>query len=126
PRRGAAIVDLPLNLGIGRAVQAGFKYAVFWGADVALQLDGDGQHPAFEIPHIVEPILLGKADVVVGSRYVEGAGGNVSNSLRQAGTLFFSWLLKMTVGLDIADTTSGFRAFSTDATEFLARCYPDD
>jgi glycosyltransferase involved in cell wall biosynthesis len=126
PRLGAATIDLPLNLGIGRAVQAGFKYAVIWGADVTLQLDGDGQHPAFEIPHIVGPILTRMADVVVGSRYVEGAGGNVSNGLRQAGTYFFSWLLKVLAGLDIMDTTSGFRAFSADATEFLSRCYPDD
>lgn len=126
PRYGARIITLPLNLGIGRAVQTGFRFATAWGADVSLQLDGDGQHPAHEIPMIVTPILAGQADVIVGSRYVRGAGGNVSSQLRQAGTLFFSKLLRVLTGAKIIDTTSGFRAFSRDATDFLARYYPDD
>lgn len=126
PEYGAAVINLPLNLGIGRAVQAGFQLAAQWGADVALQLDGDGQHPSGEIPAIVEPILLGRAEVVVGSRYLKGAGGNVSSSLRQVGTLFFSWLLRLVARVDVSDSTSGFRAFSADATDFLSRCYPDD
>lgn len=126
PRYGAVAISLPLNLGIGRAVQTGLKYAVRWGADVSLQLDGDGQHPSSEIPNIVCPILARKSDVVVGSRYVAGAGGNVSSSLRQAGTYFFSALLRLLVGARIKDTTSGFRAFSREATEYLSCYYPDD
>ncbi|MCM2321948.1 MAG: glycosyltransferase family 2 protein [Oligoflexia bacterium] len=122
----ACFVSLPLNLGIGRAVQAGLKMAVRLGADVTLQLDGDGQHPAEQIPLLAGPILAGKVDVAVGSRYLPGAGGNVSTSLRQAGTWFFSRLLRLLVGVDIKDVTSGFRAFSADATEFLSRYYPDD
>lgn len=125
-RYGAKTISLPINLGIGRAVQTGFRYAVQLGADVTLQLDGDGQHPAEQIPSIVLPVLSGKADVVVGSRYVKGAGGNVSSTLRQAGTLFFSKLLQILVGVRILDTTSGFRAFNAEATEFLSRYYPDD
>ncbi len=125
-RYGAHAIQLPLNLGIGRAVQTGFKYALRLRADVTFQLDGDGQHPAREIPRIAELILSGKTDVVVGSRYVEGAGGNVSSGLRQFGTAFFSALLKALVGLRIKDSTSGFRAFSLEATEFLSRYYPDD
>lgn len=123
---GAIYVTLPVNLGIGRAVQTGFMYAVRWGADVALQLDGDGQHPTSQIPEIVGPVLAGRADVVVGSRYVRGAGGNVSTSLRQVGTWFFSRLLRLLVGIDVADTTSGFRAFSREASDFISRYYPDD
>lgn len=126
PEYSAHVITLPLNLGIGRAVQSGFKYAVRIGADVSLQLDGDGQHPTHEIPLIVCPILAGQSDVVVGSRYAKGAGGNVSSSLRQAGTWFFSRLLKTLVNVEITDATSGFRAFSSEATDFLARYYPDD
>lgn len=126
PIYGAQAVSLPLNLGIGRAVQTGLRYAVRWGADVALQLDGDGQHPAEQVPQIVCPILAGNAEVVVGSRYVKGAGGNVSSALRQAGTWFFYRLLKMLTGNEIKDATSGFRAFSAEATDFLSRYYPDD
>ena len=126
PLYGAAVVTLPLNLGIGRAVQAGFRYASRIGVDVALQLDGDGQHPALEIPSIVEPILAGECDVAVGSRYLQGAGGNVSSQLRQAGTFFFSKLLWVLVRVKIADTTSGFRAFGPEAADFVARYYPDD
>ncbi len=126
PLYNAHAIHLPLNLGIGRAVQTGFKYAVRWGADVTLQLDGDGQHPADQIPILVGPILARETDVAIGSRYIPGAGGNVSSSLRQAGTLFFSKLLQMLLGIQIKDTTSGFRAFSHEATEFLSRYYPDD
>ena len=122
----AQAINLPLNLGIGRAVQTGFRFATAWGADVTLQLDGDGQHPPEQIPSIVEPILSGKFDVVVGSRYLAGAGGNVSSSLRQAGTIFFSCLLKILVGVKISDTTSGFRAFDRESADFISRYYPDD
>lgn len=122
----ADVVHLPVNLGIGRAVQTGFRMAVRWGADVTLQLDGDGQHPAGEIPKIVAPVLSGESDVVVGSRYVAGAGGNVSTKLRQFGTWFFSRLLRVLVGARIEDTTSGFRAFGAEAVDLLARHYPDD
>jgi glycosyltransferase involved in cell wall biosynthesis len=125
-RYGARYISLPQNIGIGGAVQTGFRSAVRWGADVTLQLDGDGQHPAAGIPAIVEPVLARKADVVVGSRYVEGAGGNVSTSFRQAGTRFFSWLLRCLAGVRVRDATSGFRAFGAEAAEFIARDYPDD
>ena len=126
PRYGAYIVNLPLNVGIGCTVQAGFQFAQLWYPDVTLQLDGDGQHPASQIPFVVQPILSGQADVVVGSRYVEGAGGNVSSSLRQLGTRFFSLLLKILVGVKIADVTSGFRAFNAEAAQFISKVYPDD
>ncbi|MCM2280093.1 MAG: glycosyltransferase family 2 protein [Oligoflexia bacterium] len=123
---GARFISLPLNVGIGRAVQTGLKLAVRLRAQVVLQLDGDGQHPAEQIPVIVGPVLSGKTEVAVGSRYVAGAGGNVSTRLRQAGTWFFSRLIKLLVGISVQDVTSGFRAFSGDAAEFLSRCYPDD
>jgi len=126
PKYQAYFINLPLNLGIGRTVQAGIQHAVRWGADVTLQLDGDGQHPAEQIPTIVCPILAGRSDVVIGSRYVKGAGGNVSSLARQLGTWFFSILLRTLVRARIQDTTSGFRAFTWEAADFLARYYPDD
>jgi hypothetical protein len=123
---GAYAIHLPLNLGIGRAVQTGLLQALSWNVDVAVQLDGDGQHPATQLTNLINPILEGKTDVTVGSRYLRGAGGNVSSGLRQFGTLFFSALLKLLVGVEVLDTTSGFRAFNREALEYLARCYPDD
>ena len=126
PLHRARAVNLPLNLGIGKCVQTGFRVAFRWDADVTIQLDGDGQHPASEVPKIVAPVLRGEADVVVGSRYVEGAGGRVSSPFRRAGTAFFSWLLRALVGVKVTDPTSGFRAFSAEAGEFISRHYPDD
>lgn len=125
-RYGAYAIHFPLNLGIGCAVKTGLKVAANWGADIALQLDGDGQHPAEQIPALVKPVLERRCDVVVGSRYLPGAGGNVSSTARQMGTLFFSKLLKLLVGVEIKDTTSGFRAFNRSAIDYLAHCYPDD
>lgn len=130
PSVGGRVVSMPLNVGIGRAVQTGFKIAVEMGADVTLQLDGDGQHPPEEVPRLVEPILAGRAHVVVGSRYLTSEAGmgasNVSSKLRQMGTFFFGGLLRVLVNVRIQDTTSGFRAFDLESTEFLSRCYPDD
>jgi glycosyltransferase involved in cell wall biosynthesis len=123
---GAYAIHFPLNLGIGCAIRTGLKHAATWGADIALQLDGDGQHPANQIPALVSPILEGRCNVAVGSRYIEGAGGNVSSIARQIGTHFFSRLIKLLVGFEIKDTTSGFRAFDRKTIEYLARCYPDD
>lgn len=120
------VIHLPLNLGIGRAVQSGLQLAHQLGADVTLQLDGDGQHPTAEVPRLVGPILARAADVALGSRYVQGGGGNVSSKLRQLGTAFFSGLVRLMVGRRILDTTSGFRAYSHEATAFLAQHYPDD
>lgn len=126
PFYGAKAVHLPLNLGIGRAVQTGFRQAVRMGADVVVQLDGDGQHPPSQLANLIEPVLAREADVAIGSRYLPGASGNVSTPLRQLGTAFFSVLLRVLVGVRIKDTTSGFRAFDHEAAEFLARYYPDD
>lgn len=125
-RPAAQYVLLPINLGIGKAVQTGLKVARDIGADIALQLDGDGQHLASEISKIIQPIMDGKADVTVGSRYHKDGGGNVSTSLRQAGTALFSWLIFALTGKRIKDVTSGFRAFSKPAIRFLADFYPDD
>lgn len=118
-------INLPINVGIGGAVQAGFQVAVEWGADVTLQFDGDGQHPAASIGELVAPVLDGEADVTVGSRYLAGAGGR-SSVARRAGTRLFSWLLRLLLRLKVRDTTSGFRAFGRAAADYISRSYPDD
>lgn len=120
------VLDLAVNVGIGGAVQCGFLLAEQWGADVTLQFDGDGQHPAEAIPQLVEPILAGRADVLVGSRYLSGAGGAVSHLLRRLGTWLFSQLLRALMGVKIKDVTSGFRAFNRPALGLICQCYADD
>ena len=120
------IISLPCRLGIGVAVKSGFRYALNLGANAVLQIDGDGQHPPSEIPKLVCPLLEGQADVVVGSRYVQGAGGIVSTIYRRAGTWFFSKLLRLLVGVKIEDCTSGFRAFTRESADFLYQNYGDE
>jgi glycosyltransferase involved in cell wall biosynthesis len=121
-----AAVHSPVNIGIGAAVQAGFQVAVEWNADVVVQCDGDGQHPVEAIIELVTPILQDDADVVVGSRYISGAGGAVSSFGRQLGTRWFAWLLRLVAGVRIRDVTSGFRAFGRDAATYIGGYYPDD
>lgn len=120
------VVELPFNVGIGAAVQTGFQVAVQWEADVAIQFDGDLQHPAGGIPELVAPVLAGRSDVLVGSRYVPGAGGSVSNRARRIGTWLLSHLLWLLVQVKVQDVTSGFRAFNREAMQFISGRYADD
>lgn len=122
----ARFVSLPLNLGIGRAVQTGLRAAITDSAEIFVQLDGDGQHPPGEVEKLIAPLLAGKADWVVGSRYLPGAGGAVSSSLRRLGTLFFSFWIRLLTGQRVSDPTSGFRAWNRHAVQLLAPVYPDD
>ena len=85
-------MTLPVNLGIGGAVQTGFKYALKNGFDVAIQVDGDGQHPAEELGKLITPIANNEADVVIGSRYLTKKGFQ-SSALRRFGINFFRNLL---------------------------------
>jgi len=119
------VLNLAVNLGIGGAVQTGFKYAVENNFDMAIQLDGDGQHPAAEIFKITGPVLSGNADIVIGSRFITGEGFQ-SSFIRRIGIRFFKHLIKLFTGQKIFDTTSGFRAFNRKALEIVAAEYPDD
>lgn len=119
----AKLINLPVNLGIGKAVQAGFRYALELGADVVVTFDGDGQHPAGAILGMIK--TLGWWDVVIGSRYVCGRR-NISSLAREAGTRWFSLVVRVVSGGDIFDTTSGFRAYNRAASEWVAQHYPDD
>ncbi len=121
---GATVLELPVNLGIGGAVQTGLKYALASGFDACVQVDGDGQHPPHEIPKLVEPLFDNGLDMVVGSRFL-GSAYRVP-FMRSLGIRVISVFLKITMGVSFKDTTSGFRALSRPAMEFFATCYPQD
>lgn len=123
--QGAHVISLPFNLGIGGAVQTGFKYAQRHHYDIALQVDGDGQHDVSEIDKLLQPLLGGAADVVIGSRYV-GPATYRAPLMRRLGMIIFSLVNSLIIKQQVADNTSGFRAFNRRAIDFLARDYPAD
>lgn len=118
-------LDLPVNLGIGGAMQAGYKYAYRHGYDIAVQMDGDGQHPANELPKILQPVIDGKSDVVIGSRFLE-KNGFQSTAIRRIGITYFRWLNAALIGRSIYDSTSGFRAFNRRTLKIVTGYYPDE
>ncbi len=122
---GWTVLRLPLNLGIGGAVQAGYLWALAHGHDVAVQVDGDGQHDPAYLPALLAPIEAGAADIVIGSRFL-AEGGFRSTLVRRAGIRYLSWFLRLRCGARVADTTSGFRAAGRRAIELFARYYPSD
>jgi glycosyltransferase involved in cell wall biosynthesis len=123
---GAIVCNLSYNLGIGAAVQTGLKYAHTHGYDVAIQVDGDGQHPAEQI-HKLLSVLADhpEVDMVVGSRFLQDTGYQSPVS-RKMGITLFSAVLSLICGQKFTDTTSGFRATRGEAIGFLARFYPRD
>ncbi|MBP5531308.1 MAG: glycosyltransferase family 2 protein [Lentisphaeria bacterium] len=117
------VLNLPFNSGIGVAVQTGLIYAARHGAGRAVKFDADGQHPAQEIPRLLEAIDNG-ADFVIGSRFVEGTTGFRSYFMRRVGIRFFRFLIATVTGHSITDATSGFRAYGHEALLFAAENYP--
>lgn len=124
-RVGAPVLDLPCNLGIGGAMQTGYVYAHREGYDIAIQIDADGQHDPRFIGTLVEPILAGQSDMVIGSRYVEKTDYQGALT-RRLGSWVFTGLLKVLTGLTIYDSTSGFRAVNKGIIRSFAECYPQD
>jgi glycosyltransferase involved in cell wall biosynthesis len=122
---GETVLNLPINLGIGGAVQTGMKYARSGQFDFAIQFDGDGQHLACEIEKILSPVIRDEADVVIGSRFL-GAGQYKSGFLRRIGIGIFRMVNSVMIGSKITDNTSGFRAYNRQAIAFLAEYYPQD
>lgn len=122
---GATVISLPYNLGIGGAVQTGLIYARDRGYDIAIQVDGDGQHRPDEIPIIIEPVLSGETDVAIGSRFICRTGFKSSFS-RRMGIWVFRAAIYLATRQVITDSTSGFRAFNRRAIEYLAEHYPCD
>jgi len=122
---GAVVLTLPVNLGIGGAVQTGFRYAQLHDYDVAIQVDGDGQHPPEEIPRLLEVMEREGADIVVGSRFL-GRKGYRSTPARWLGNRLFSFVVSAASGRRVTDPTSGFRASGRRAIRMFVRDYPQD
>ena len=118
-------ITLVHNLGIGGAVQTGYKYALKNNYDVAIQFDGDGQHDVSYVKDIVEPIKNGKADMVIGSRFIDKSVSSFQSSKsRRMGINIISFFIKLVTGKKIYDTTSGFRAINSDLIKLFANDYP--
>ncbi len=118
-------LNLCVNTGIGGAIQTGFKYAEMHDYDIAVQCDGDGQHPPYQIGRLIDVILKDKADVAIGSRFA-GRQNIGFSFLRRIGINIFTNLIHLLTGKRIYDTTSGFRAYSKRTISVLAEYYPRD
>jgi glycosyltransferase involved in cell wall biosynthesis len=123
---GATVVRLPFNLGIGAAVQTGFRWALERDYDLAVRLDGDGQHDPAELPKLLAPIERDEADVVTGSRFREEEDGYRPPLGRRVGITWFARLVSLLSGQRVTDTTSGFQALNRSGIELFARDYPSD
>lgn len=118
-------IQLIHNLGIGGAVQTGYKYAAANDYDVAVQFDGDGQHDVNYVKNIIEPIKEGQADFTIGSRYIDKTTSKFkSTAARQMGIKIISKVIKMVTGKKVLDTTSGFRACNKEIIKSFANEYP--
>ncbi|WP_279166993.1 glycosyltransferase family 2 protein [Thomasclavelia cocleata] len=121
------VIPLIHNLGIGGAVQTGYKYAMEHGYDVALQYDGDGQHDVRYVEKIIEPILKEKVDLTIGSRFIDKNSSQFkSSTARQIGIKIISFFIKLVTGKKIYDVTSGFRAANKIVIADFAKSYPID
>ncbi|WP_027634325.1 glycosyltransferase family 2 protein [Clostridium hydrogeniformans] len=124
-RAGAKVINLPINLGIGGAVQTGYLYAYYNNYDIAIQFDGDGQHRAADLRRIIDPIKKNKCDMVIGSRFVEISEYKPS-FFRSVGIKFFSSLVSRLCNEKVYDTTSGYRAINSKVIESFVNYYPKD
>jgi len=123
--RAVHVIRLPFNVGIGGAVQTGYRYAFENGFDLAVQVDGDGQHDPAELPKILRPVLDDEADLVVGSRFA-GHDAYRSTAVRRVGIRIFASVVSAVVGQRITDATSGFRAANARGIALFAADYPHD
>lgn len=119
-------IDLIHNLGIGGAVQTGYKYAYYHDYDIAIQYDGDGQHDINYVKNIIEPIIENKADFVIGSRFIENVSTFKTSSARRMGIKILSFFIKLSCGFKEYDTTSGFRACNKNIIKDFAIEYPTE
>jgi glycosyltransferase involved in cell wall biosynthesis len=122
---GAHVVQLPFNLGIGGAVQTGFRYAWENGYELAVRCDGDGQHDPSELPKVLAPVLSGEADIVVGSRF-SGTETYRSTVSRRLGIRLLALVVSVIARQRVTDTTSGFQALNRKALALFAADYPHD
>jgi glycosyltransferase involved in cell wall biosynthesis len=123
---GALVVEHPFNLGIGGAVQTGLKFARDQGYDYVIRLDGDGQHNAEEIQLFLKVLSSGRADLVVGSRFLDADVDWHIPFTRRIGISFFGWAVSLLIGKRATDTTSGFCGMNRRAIDVLATYLPQD
>ncbi len=122
---GYNVINLPINLGIGGAVQTGYKYAYNHDYDIAVQVDGDGQHDPLFLDVMAQYLEEHSADMVIGSRFIEKKGFQSSRA-RRIGIVFFTKLIKIMTGATITDPTSGLRMVGRNVIELFSNDYPRD
>ncbi len=124
---GARVLRLPFNLGIGGAVQTGFRYAFENDFDLAVRVDGDGQHDPSQLAAVIDPVLRGDTDIAVGSRYLgPREEGYRSSPTRRVGIRILARVVSLLTGERITDPTSGFQALNRKAIALFAADYPHD
>lgn len=122
---GAQVIELPVNLGIGGAMQTGYHYAYAHNYAYAIQIDADGQHDPNDLPRLLAEARRGEADMILGSRYVEKTSYKSSRS-RRAGMIILALLIRFAVGYPIKDTTSGYRVVNRKTIALFSQYYPYD
>lgn len=122
---GVAVLRHAVNLGVGGALQTGFRWAVAQGYDVGVQLDADGQHDPAYLAGLLAPVLEKRCNVSIGSRYVESTGYRAPLN-RRLGMLLFSGVVQAALGQRITDTTSGFRAYDRAVMQVCQHEFPKD
>lgn len=123
--KGFSYLNLPVNLGIGGAVQTGYHYAYYHGYDLAVQFDGDGQHSAKFLAQMAKVLEETESDMVIGSRFIEKEGFQ-SSGLRRIGIRYFSLLIKLLTGKTVTDPTSGMRMINRKLLKKFTNEYPKD
>lgn len=123
--KGMNYINNPVNLGIGGGVQAGYLYARENGYDIAVQMDGDGQHDPAYLADVCQPVIDGQLDMAVGSRFIKKEGFQTS-FMRRLGINIISFLIKFLTGKKVYDVTSGYRACNRRLIEFFSNDYADD
>jgi glycosyltransferase involved in cell wall biosynthesis len=120
---GARVLSVPHHLGLGGCVQAGYRLAFELGYDYVIRVDGDGQHDPREIPKVLEALEREKCEMVIGSRFLNGSGGETS-VVRRIGILFFRAVLRPILGRPVRDPTSGFVGVNRTALALFSRSFP--
>jgi glycosyltransferase involved in cell wall biosynthesis len=123
--RGVAVLHHAVNLGVGAALQTGFRWAVARGYEIGIQLDADGQHDPRDLETLIAPVREGRCDVSIGSRYVSRTAYSAPLS-RRLGMLLFSGVVRLLTGQTIHDTTSGYRAYGRRVMEVCQHDFPKD
>src|SRR4051812_3509278 len=122
-KAGAQVLSLPHHLGLGGAVQAGYKLAFELGFNYVIRVDGDGQHQAEDIPRVFEVLRRSGCQMVIGSRYLQQQS-DYTNRLRAFGIIVFRAVLRPILGKRVWDPTSGFVGVNQEALALFSKSFP--